>query len=107
MVTDALDLGVIVPLTTISGVLILRGRPLGYVLALSLLVLEAMLAPMIAMQTVYQMDAGVDLSTGEALGAIGGFTVIAVLAILVLVDLLRHISDARVPDTEGHGRDVS
>ena len=94
MVTDTLDLGVIVPITIISGVLILRRRPLGTILAFSLLVLEALLAPMIAMQTLFQLDAGVDLGTGEAVGAIVGFSVVALAAMWIIVLLLRHIADS-------------
>jgi hypothetical protein len=93
MVTDALDLGVIVPLTFASGVLILRRRPLGYLLACSLLVLEALLAPMIAMQTMFQLHAGVDLATGAAIGAIVGFAAIAGIAIWIIFQLLRHIAE--------------
>lgn len=94
MVTDTLDLGVIVPLTILSGVLILRRRPVGYILAFSLLVLEALLAPMIAMQTLFQLDAGVDLGTGEAIGAIVGFSAISLAAIGIILLLLRHVSEA-------------
>jgi hypothetical protein len=93
MVTDTLDLGVIVPLAIASGVLILRRRPAGYILAFSLLVLEALLAPMIAMQTLFQLDAGVDLGTGEAIGAIVGFSAISLAAVGILLVLLRHISE--------------
>ncbi len=93
MVTDTLDLGVIAPLAVLSGVLILRRRPLGYILAFSLLVLEALLAPMIAMQTLFQLDAGVDLGTGEAIGAIVGFSVISLVAIWIILHLLRHVSE--------------
>ena len=93
MVTDTLDLGVIVPLAIASGVLILRRRPVGYILACSLLVLEALLAPMIAMQTLFQLDAGVDLGTGEAIGAIVGFSAISLAAIGIILLLLRHVSE--------------
>jgi hypothetical protein len=98
MVTDTLDLGVIVPAAILSGVLILRRRTVGYILAFSLLVMEALLAPMIVMQTIYQLDAGVDLFSGEAIGAIGGFTAIALAATWIILLLLRNISDAPSPN---------
>src|SRR5699024_7703183 len=87
MVTDTLDLGVIVPLAILAGSLILRRRPSGYILAFSLL------APMIAMQTLFQLDAGVDLGAGEAIGAIAGFSAISVVAISIIRLLLRHIPE--------------
>lgn len=96
MVTETLDLGVIVPIATLSGVLILRRWALGYIMAFTLLVLEALLAPMMVMQAVYQLDAGVDLSSGQAIGTIGGFAAIALTAVWVIALLLRHISEIPV-----------
>lgn len=48
MVTDALDLAVITPAAALAGWWLLAGQPTGYLVAVPLLVLEAMLAPMIA-----------------------------------------------------------
>ena len=92
--TDVLDLGIITPATFMAGGLILRRDPLGYRVALSLLVLEIMLAPLIAAQTVSQRVAGVSFTTGAIVGPIGGFVVLALVAVWMLVILLRHISDA-------------
>jgi len=94
MVTDALDLGIITPATIISGILILRRAPLGYLIACSLLVLEKLLAPMIAAQTVSQIAAGVSYSTGQIGGPIAGFSLLALAAIVVTTALLRTISDS-------------
>lgn len=91
-ITDVLDLGVITPAAFISGVLILRRNPLGYLMALSMLVLEIMLAPMIAAQTVSQLMAGVSFTTGEIVGPMAGFIVLALVAIWMLVALLRNVS---------------
>jgi hypothetical protein len=79
-VTFALDLATITPLTFVAGVLVLRRAALGYALAMSLLVLEAMLAPIIAAGTVGQIAAGVNFDTGEVVGPIAGFATLAVLA---------------------------
>jgi hypothetical protein len=92
-ITDALDLGVLTPAMFVSGVLILRRAPLGYLIALSLLVLEAMLAPMIAAQTVSQIEAGISFTAGDLAGPITGFVVIALAAVGMLVALYRAISD--------------
>jgi hypothetical protein len=93
MVTDALDLGIITPATIISGILILRRAPLGYLIAFALLVLEMLLAPMIAAQTVSQIAAGVSFSAGQIVGPIAGFSILALAAIGVTTALLRSISD--------------
>ena len=52
-----------------------------------------LLAPMIAMQTLFQLEADVDLGTGEAIGAIVGFSAISLAAVGILLVLLRHISE--------------
>lgn len=87
--TTALDAAVIVPAVGIAGRLILRRDPFGYLFAAALLLLEALLAPMIAAQMVSQLSAGVDFTTAEIIGPIAGFTTIALLAIWMLIRLLR------------------
>jgi len=92
-ITDVLDLGIITPATFVAGILILRRNPLGYLMALSMLVLEIMLAPLIAAQTASQLRAGVSFTTGEIVGPIAGFMVLALVAVWMLVALLRNISE--------------
>lgn len=93
-VTDVLDLGIITPATFAAGLLILRRAALGYLVALALLVLEVSLAPLIAAQTISQVSAGVSFSTGEIVGPMAGFVVLALLAIRFIVALLRNIAEA-------------
>ena len=71
---------VIAPAALVAGVLILRRRAVGYVLAAPLLTLEAMLAPSIAAQTVSQLTAGVILTPGEIIGPVAAFLVLAAVA---------------------------
>jgi hypothetical protein len=96
-VTYALDLAIITPAVFLSGVLILRRAPLGYLIAFPLLVLEAMLAPVITAQTVSQISAGVELAPGEIVGPIAGFVVLALVAIWFIAAILRNISDSALP----------
>jgi hypothetical protein len=96
LLTNALDIAVIVPGTWVSGWLILRGRATGYLCAPPLFMLEALLAPMIIAQTIVQVRAGVDFTTAEIAGPIAGFGVLAVIALWMLVRLMRHIADGRV-----------
>lgn len=95
--THALDLAVIVPATAAAGVLILRGRQLGYVIAVSLLVLEALLLPLIVIATVVQLRMGLTFTTGEVVGPIVGFSTIAVLAVWALTTILRHVPESESP----------
>lgn len=99
--TYAVDLAIIVPAAVIAGVLLLRRVPLGIVVAAPLLVLEAMLAPMIAAQTVSHLAAGVTYTPGEIIGPIAGFVVLSVVAAGFLVRLLQSTADrARVVAAE-------
>lgn len=99
-VTDVLDLGVIAPAVFLAGALILRGDPLGYLIAVSLLVLEAMLAPMMVAQTLFQLDAGVSFTPGEIAGPLAGFGILALGAIRALTALVRNISQRAWPAPE-------
>lgn len=101
-VTEALDSAVITPAVLIAGVLILRDRPRGFVIAVPLLVLETFLAPMIAAQSVSQLSSGVVLTPGEVVGPLGGFVVLSLLAGWVLVRLLSAVAE---PASEGSGRE--
>jgi hypothetical protein len=92
--THAVDMGVIVPAALVSGILILRRRTLGYVTAFSLLVLEAVLMPMIAIATFEQIRLGISFTRGEVVGPIAGFSVFALLAVAVLISLLRRVEHA-------------
>ncbi len=92
-VTDVLDLGVITPATLVAGLLILRRDSLGYLVAFALLVVEVSLAPMIAAQTISQISADVSFTTGEIVGPMAGFVVLALLATGFIVALLRNIAE--------------
>jgi hypothetical protein len=96
-VTFALDLATITPLTFAAGALVLRGAALGYALAVSLLVLETALAPMIAAQTIGQLAAGVTFQPGEVIGPIGGFIALAAGAGWFIAAIARHVSREATP----------
>jgi hypothetical protein len=89
--TNALDIAVIVPTALVAGLMILRRRPFGYVIAFSLLVLEALLMPVIVIATVAQIRMGVSFTPGEIVGPIAGFSTFALVSIWVIAVLLRHI----------------
>lgn len=89
--THALDIAVIVPAAAIAGMLILRNRELGYLVAVSLLVLEALLLPLIAIGTAAQLDLGISFEPGEIVGPIAGFSILALLSVCVLVRILTSV----------------
>jgi len=60
-------------------------------MAVPLLILLALLAPLIAAQTISQLSAGVVLTPGQIVGPVSGFVVLALAAIAVVWSLLRRI----------------
>jgi hypothetical protein len=94
-VTYAIDVGIIVPGAVLAGALILRRAPLGYVLALPLLVLEVLLAPLIAAQTIGQIAAGVSFTAAEVIGPMAGFVTLALVAAWLLTAILRGLRGRR------------
>lgn len=97
MVTDALDLGLITPAALLAGVLMLRRDPLGYRIAFPLLGIILLLVPQIVLGTLFQRDAGVGFTAGEAIGPISGFVVLGLLAAWVTVAILRRLPGAAGP----------
>lgn len=59
-------------------------RGFGYVIAFSLLVLEALLLPIIAVATALQVSMGIESTPGEMIGPIAGFGVLAIMSLWVM-----------------------
>lgn len=96
LVTAALDLAIIVPLSLLAGVLIRRQAPLGYLIAFPLLGIITLLGPTFIAQTISQLDAGVEFTTAEIVGPLAGFGTTALLATWVVVRLLQWLPDSPV-----------
>lgn len=65
LVIQALDLAIVVPLTAITGVLLIRRRPYGYLLASVVIVKAAALLTSITAMIIGMLRAGVSVSTVE------------------------------------------
>jgi hypothetical protein len=94
MVTYALDLAIITPATFLCAALVLRADPLGYVIAAPLLAIIILLAPQIALSTIFQRNAGIPFTTGEMVGPVAGFVVLGLIAVWLLVATLRAVTPA-------------
>lgn len=92
MVTYALDLGVITPATMLCAMFVLRRNPLGYLIAMPLLVTIILLAPQIILSTIFQNTAGVPFTTPELVGPVSGFVLLGLLSISLLISILRAFS---------------
>lgn len=79
LVVQALDLGVLVPAAIITGYLLLKGRPWGYVL-MSILIVKISLLGMAILSMIYFMaQSGVEIVLGQAfffvLATVGGIII--------------------------------
>jgi hypothetical protein len=98
MVTYVLDLGVIVPVVFLAGVLVLRRAALGYVLALIMLVLLAVTGLAVVGQTVAQISAGIVFAPGTLIGMVGSWVILALFAIWFAARLLYSFSNQQKVD---------
>lgn len=92
--TYPFDLGIIAPTAFLGGVLVLRRAPLGYLLAATLLTLNALVGIMVVGQSVAQLLAGITLSPVEWAAFVGTFVVMSLVAATLLVILFRHVADS-------------
>jgi hypothetical protein len=90
--TYAIDLGVIVPAVFLAVVLVVRRKPLGYLLGFIMLTLLAVTGMAVIGQTVAQTNAGISFSTGQMIGMIGSWVVLAVAAVGMDASILRHLA---------------
>lgn len=102
-VTTALDLGVITPACYLAGILLLRRRPLGYLLATVLLILLILIGLIVAGQSVMQVRAGVPLTVAEVLAYVIPFMGLSLVAVGFLLALLRHLAKAVPADVSNPG----
>lgn len=91
--THGLDIGVITPAAILAGILLLRREPLGYVLAVPILVMCVLIGLVIIAQTAVQLSVGVPLTTGQLVGIVGGFLAMSALATGMTVAFFRNVAD--------------
>lgn len=88
LVIQVLDLGIIVPVAVLAGVLLLRRAPLGYLLASIVLIKSLTLGTAVSAMVVGQLLAGVSLGISE----IVGFPLLTLIGTGMTVVLLRSVS---------------
>ena len=93
-VTTLIDIGIITPAAFLAGTLLLRRKPLGYVLASTLLILLVLVGLVVVGQTVMQMLDGIVLSTGELAAYVVPFVSLSLIAVWLTARMLRNLSDS-------------
>jgi len=91
IVTYVLDLGVIAPAAFVAAALLAKGRPLGYLLAATLLTLNLTLGAALLSQGVSILLAGVRMSLPQIIGLIGTFAVLSTVGGRLTFVLMRHV----------------
>lgn len=97
MFTHGFDSAVITPATVITGIFLLRRKPLGYLLVAPLLILCTLIGVVVIAQTVSQTLAGFVFPIGVYIGMIGSWVVMGAFAVGLTISFFRNISDTVTP----------
>gem|GEM_PF-5009489 len=87
--TEALDVALIVPANLLAAALVWRRNPRGYLLAWVMLAFLVLISMGVALQTAFQVSAGIDFAPAEIYGPITGFLTVGAVAMYFVVRLLR------------------
>lgn len=91
MFTHGFDSAVITPATVITGICLLRRKPLGFLLVAPLLILCTLIGIVVIAQTVSQALVGIIFPIGVYIGMIGSWVVMGAFAVGLTVSFFRNI----------------
>ncbi len=92
MFTHGFDSAVITPATVITGIYLLKRKPLGYLLAAPLLILCTLIGVVVIAQTIFQATAGITFSIGVYIGMIGSWVVMGAFAVGLAIRFFSNVS---------------
>lgn len=92
MFTHGFDSAVITPACVITGVYLLKRKPLGYLLAAPLLILCTLIGVVVIGQTISQTLAGFVFPIGVYIGMIGSWVVMGAFSVGLAIRFFRNIS---------------
>lgn len=107
LITHVLDLGIMMPVSILAGVLILRRAPLGYLLASTMLIFSWLIGVTIAASTTAQWLAGYPYTVGQIVGMVTPFIILALVGLWLTVILFRHIDEPYHPNLGSGGREAT
>lgn len=93
MFTHGFDSAVITPATVITGIYLLKRKPLGYLLATPLLILCTIIGVTVIAQTISQAMVGITFPIGVYIGMVGSWVVMGAFAVGLAISFFRNISD--------------
>ncbi|MCE7986979.1 MAG: hypothetical protein DYG89_37880 [Caldilinea sp. CFX5] len=91
LLTHALDLGIMVPVSILAGILLLRRSGLGYLLTAIMLIFSWLIGVTIAASTLAQWLAGYPYTIGQLIGMVAPFMVLAVVGLRYTVLFFRTV----------------
>jgi hypothetical protein len=97
MFTHGFDSAVITPATVVTGIFLLKRKPLGYLLAAPLLILCAIVGLTVIAQTISQSLVGLVFPIGVYIGMVGSWVVMGAFAVGLTVSFFHHMSDTASP----------
>lgn len=95
-ITGVLDIGIVAPALIVSGVLLLRHAPMGYLLATIMLVFTVTLGTNLLAAGIAQLLVGV-VTVGQFIGFTVPFAILTLIAIWLTVVLFRDFSESATP----------
>jgi hypothetical protein len=95
--TYTLDLGVILPIAYLAGILIWRRNPLGTLLACIMITLNLIVGLAVAGQSVMQALDGIVLTPGEYAAFVAPFITLSLIATGLLASIFRNLSEPIAP----------
>jgi hypothetical protein len=93
MFTHGFDSAVITPATVITGLYLLRRKPLGYLLVAPLLILCTLIGIVVIAQTISQASVGIVFPIGVYIGMIGSWVVMGAFAVGLTISFFRNLSN--------------
>jgi len=94
MFTHGFDSAVITPATVITGIHLLKRKPLGYLLAAPLLILCTIIGVTVIAQTISQAMVGITFPIGVYIGMIGSWVVMGAFAVGLAIRFFRNVTEA-------------
>lgn len=91
-ITYALDMGIIAPACFVCLYLLKKRKALGYILLDALLTLCIIIGVMLPIQTVFQMQAGIELPVAAIISKIASFCMLALFALYFKIRFLKSLS---------------
>lgn len=95
MVIQALDLGFVIPISIFAGIMLIKRKPIGYLLASIMILKESTLLTALSLMALMQSVAGIK----GAMGMFWGVILLNIIVLFCMYFLLKNIKDTAKPGT--------